>query len=104
MGDARVVAAGSATRQAHEPAAPLPDLRAEGPGAVRARLGPPAARTRLIGPDADPADNAAHCLSGGPFAERFDDTGHVRDDTPVRFLAPDHPVPAPGRAVRFRHD
>ncbi|MFJ9853685.1 hypothetical protein [Streptomyces sp. NPDC101150] len=98
------MAVGSATRQTHEPAAPLPGLRAEGPDAVPDRLGPPAARTRLIGPDADPADNAARRVSGGLFAERFDDIGHVRDDTPVRFLAPDHPAPAPGRAVRFRHD
>ncbi|MFI9048056.1 erythromycin esterase family protein [Streptomyces sp. NPDC053427] len=75
------------------PAAYLLDLRTEGPDAVRDWLGSPTARTRVIGPAFDPADNAAFRLSGGSLAEWFDVVGHVREVTPVRFLAPDRPAP-----------
>ncbi|MFF4699632.1 erythromycin esterase family protein [Streptomyces chattanoogensis] len=85
------------------PDAYLLDLRADAPEPVRRWLAAPA-RTRLIGPAYDPADNAAYCLSGGSLAEWCDIVLHFREITPVRFLTPQHPAPAPGRVVRFRHD
>ncbi|MEV0346619.1 erythromycin esterase family protein [Nonomuraea sp. NPDC050680] len=61
----------------------LLDLRVEGPAAVRAWLDTPA-RTRLIGPRYDPADDAAYHLSGGSFGGWFDAVVHHERVTPVR--------------------
>ncbi|MCA2222908.1 erythromycin esterase family protein [Nonomuraea aurantiaca] len=63
----------------------LLDLRVEGPAAVRAWLDAPA-RTRLIGPRYDPADDAAYHLSGGSFGGWFDAVVHHERVTPVRDL------------------
>ncbi|MFI8812175.1 erythromycin esterase family protein [Streptomyces sp. NPDC055082] len=70
----------------------LLDLRDDAPAAVRAWLDAPA-RTRVIGPVYDPADNAAHRLSGGSLADWFDILLHSRVVTPVRFLEQE-PSPA----------
>jgi erythromycin esterase len=61
----------------------LLDLRVEGPAAVRAWLDAPA-RTRVIGPRYDPADDAAYHLSGGSFGGWFDAVVHHERVTPVR--------------------
>lgn len=63
----------------------LLDLRADGPAPVRAWLGAPA-KTRLIGPEYDPADDAAHHLSGGSLVGWFDAVVHAREITPVSSL------------------
>ncbi|MEU7830941.1 erythromycin esterase family protein [Nonomuraea sp. NPDC049129] len=63
----------------------LLDLRVEAPAAVRAWLDAPA-RTRLIGPRYDPADDAAYHLSGGSFGGWFDAVVHHERVTPVREL------------------
>ncbi|MEV6153198.1 erythromycin esterase family protein [Nonomuraea sp. NPDC052129] len=63
----------------------LLDLRVEAPAAVRAWLDAPA-RTRLIGPRYDPADDAAYHLSGGSFGGWFDAVVHHERVTPVRDL------------------
>ncbi|WP_369202898.1 erythromycin esterase family protein [Streptomyces sp. PU-14G] len=62
------------------------DLRADSvPEPVRTWLETPA-RTRLVGPAYDPADDAAHHLSGGALADWFDVLVHVRKVSPVRML------------------
>ncbi|MFD9869364.1 erythromycin esterase family protein [Streptomyces niveus] len=66
----------------------LLDLRADGPTSVRTWLDSPT-RTRLIGPDYDPDDNAAHHLSGGSLADWFDAIVHTQEVTPVRLLPGD---------------
>ncbi|MFI7146192.1 erythromycin esterase family protein [Nonomuraea sp. NPDC050022] len=63
----------------------LLDLRVEGPAVVRAWLDAPA-RTRLIGPRYDRADDAAYHLSGGSFGGWFDAVVHHERVTPVREL------------------
>ncbi|GAA2434346.1 erythromycin esterase family protein [Streptomyces macrosporus] len=67
------------------PEAYLLDLRADVPDRVGAWLGTPT-RTRLIGPDYDPRDDAAYHMSGGSLADWFDAVVHVREVTPVRPL------------------
>ncbi|OKH94448.1 erythromycin esterase family protein [Streptomyces uncialis] len=64
----------------------LLDLRADGPPPVRTWLDTPT-RTRLIGPDYDPDDNAAYHLSGGSLADWFDAILHTQEVTPVRALS-----------------
>ncbi|MFI5941749.1 erythromycin esterase family protein [Streptomyces uncialis] len=64
----------------------LLDLRADGPPPVRTWLDTPT-RTRLIGPDCDPDDNAAYHLSGGSLADWFDAILHTQEVTPVRALS-----------------
>lgn len=78
----------------------LLDLRDDAPAAVRAWLDSPA-RTRVIGPVYDPADNAAHRLSGGSLADWFDILLHSRVVTPVRFLEQE-PSPAAARQTGGR--
>lgn len=63
----------------------LVDLRAARPHQIQEWLDAPA-KTRLIGPDYDGADDAAYHLSGGSLAEWFDIIAHIRTATPVRFL------------------
>ncbi|MER7080644.1 erythromycin esterase family protein, partial [Saccharopolyspora kobensis] len=58
------------------------DLRADGPAPVRDWLDAPA-KTRLIGPEYDAADDAAHHLSGGSLAGWFDAVIHAQEITPV---------------------
>ncbi|MFF0491400.1 erythromycin esterase family protein [Nocardia sp. NPDC004068] len=62
----------------------LLDLRAAGDD-VRPWLDRPA-KTRLIGPEYDPADDAAYHLSGGTVAEWFDVVVHNQLVTPARLL------------------
>ncbi|MFD7510440.1 erythromycin esterase family protein [Streptomyces sp. NPDC059853] len=69
------------------PGAYLLDLRATAPATVRAWLDAPA-RTRLVGPHYDPADDAAHHLSGGSLAGWFDAVVHTETVTPARPLPP----------------
>ncbi|MFJ5048275.1 erythromycin esterase family protein [Streptomyces sp. NPDC088719] len=64
----------------------LLDLRADGPPRVRTWLDTPT-KTRLIGPDYDPTDNAAYHLSGGSLADWFDAILHTQEVTPVRALS-----------------
>ncbi|GAA2814396.1 erythromycin esterase family protein [Saccharopolyspora taberi] len=63
----------------------LLDLRADAPGPVRAWMDLPA-KTRLIGPHYDPADDAEHHLSGEALAEWFDAVAHLPAVTPARGL------------------
>ncbi|MEV5541754.1 erythromycin esterase family protein [Saccharopolyspora shandongensis] len=67
------------------PAAYVLDLHADAPADVRAWLDAPT-RTRLIGPDYDPADDASYHLSGGSLAEWLDLVVHVRDVGAARLL------------------
>ncbi|GAA2253955.1 hypothetical protein GCM10010232_48580 [Streptomyces amakusaensis] len=67
------------------PDAYLLDLRAEAPAPVRAWPDAPT-RTRLVGPDYDPAADADHRLSGGSLGDWFDAVLHTRRVTPVRPL------------------
>ncbi|RKT82147.1 erythromycin esterase [Saccharopolyspora antimicrobica] len=60
----------------------LLDLRADGPAPVRAWLDA-RAKTRLIGPEYDPADDAAYHLSGGSLAGWFDAVVHAQEITPA---------------------
>ncbi|MYY09529.1 erythromycin esterase family protein [Streptomyces sp. SID4919] len=64
----------------------LLDLRADGPPSVRTWLDTPT-RTRLIGPDYEPDDDAAYHLSGGSLADWFDAILHTQEVTPVRALS-----------------
>ncbi|MFD3920505.1 erythromycin esterase family protein [Streptomyces sp. NPDC058595] len=64
----------------------LLDLRHDGPLPVRTWLDTPT-RTRLIGPDYDPTDNAAYHLSGGSLADWFNAILHTQEVTPVRVLS-----------------
>ncbi len=71
------------------PGAYLLDLRdgagAAAPEPVRTWLDSPT-RTRLVGPAYDPADDAAHHLSGGALTDWFDALAHVREVTAARPL------------------
>ncbi|MEU4966643.1 erythromycin esterase family protein [Streptomyces smyrnaeus] len=72
------------------PAAYLWNLRGDAgtdaaPETLRAWLRTPT-RTRLVGPVYDPADDAAHHLSGGGLSDWFDALVHVRKVGPVRPL------------------
>ncbi|WP_262704085.1 MULTISPECIES: erythromycin esterase family protein [Streptomyces] len=64
----------------------LLDPRADGQAAVRAWFTTPT-RTRLLGPHYDPADDAAHHLSGGSLADWCDAVLQVREVTPARLLS-----------------
>ncbi|WP_216211306.1 erythromycin esterase family protein [Amycolatopsis aidingensis] len=59
----------------------LLDLHAEAPGPVRAWLDAPT-KTRLIGPNYDPANDAVYHLSGQALAEWFDAVVHIPTVTP----------------------
>ncbi|NKY87207.1 erythromycin esterase family protein [Nocardia veterana] len=63
----------------------LLDLRLPGPDEVRTWLTEPA-KTRVIGPVYDPADDAAFHLSGGSLAEWFDLLAHYRTVTATRSI------------------
>ncbi|MFC9971876.1 erythromycin esterase family protein [Spirillospora sp. NPDC127200] len=65
----------------------LLDLRAPAPAAVTAWLNRPA-RTRVIGPRYDPADDGGHHMSGGSPADWFDVIAHWPHVTPTRRIAP----------------
>jgi len=52
---------------------------------VRAWLDAPV-KLRLVGPRYDPAEHAAHNMTGGSLAEWFDAVGFVRQVTPVHRL------------------
>lgn len=64
----------------------LLDLRTDAPATVRTWLDTPT-KTRLIGPGYDPADDAAHHISGGSPAGWFDAVLHTQEVTPVRVLS-----------------
>ncbi|WP_413809771.1 erythromycin esterase family protein [Streptomyces sp. OE57] len=89
----------------------LLDPRADSPAPVRAWFATPT-RTRLLGPGYDPADDAAHHLSGGSLADWCDAVLHVREVTSARLLshtrdrAPRHSVSNEhsGRHVAQRND
>ncbi|MCO6007492.1 erythromycin esterase family protein [Actinoallomurus purpureus] len=63
------------------------DLRAPQPEPVRRGLNA-SARTRLIGPSYDAADDAAYHLSGGSLRSWFDVIIHTEEVTPARLLQP----------------
>jgi erythromycin esterase len=66
-------------------AAYLLDLRADQPDPVRKRL-QASAKLRLIGPNYNPDDDAAHHMSGGSLNDWFDIVIHHRQATPTHPL------------------
>ncbi|MFD9722072.1 erythromycin esterase family protein [Streptomyces sp. NPDC059076] len=73
----------------------LLDLRSGVPPAGVWRWLTAPARTRLVGPGYDPADDRAHQLSGGSLAQWFDAIVHWRKVTPARPLRVPHSEPTP---------